>query len=140
MRKGFTLVELLAVIVILGIILSIASITITEYSNARKNDDYENIANIIEKNADIFVNTNDEVFNAVNSKLTNINSECKIDYSSLINANLIDGDTINPKTGNKIDKESYVKITLNEDYDFKYTFIDKDEDKTNQIKSCLESN
>ena len=107
----------------------------------RKEKDYENIVSIIEKNADVLVNTNDEMYNAVNNKLTEIYSECKIEYHRLEDSKLMDNGTVNPKTGNPINKDSYIKVMLNEDYNFEYTFIDKDEVEGNEgIDSCLSTN
>ena len=140
-KKGFTLIELLAVIVILGIILGMVVVNVVHFANNRKQKDYENIVSLIEKNADVLVNTNDEMYNAVNNKLTEIYSECKIEYHRLEDSKLMDNGTINPKTGNPINKDSYIKVMLNEDYDFEYTFIDKDEVEGNEgIDSCLSTN
>ncbi len=140
-KKGFTLVELLAVIAILAIILGLVVVNVMYFSNNRREKDYNNIVSLIEKNADVLVNTDDEMYNAVNTKLIQINDACKIEYQRLETARLMDEGTINPKTGKPINKESYIKVILNENYDFGYTFVDKDEVPENEgIDLCLSTN
>ncbi len=140
-KKGFTLVEVLAVLILLSIILGMVVVNVNYFSNNRKEKDYNNIVNIIEKNTEIFVNDNEDLYISVNDKLTNVGSKCKIEYIKLEEANLMDKDTINPKTGKEINKESYIRVKLNEDYDFEYTFVDKDEMlETEDIELCLTGN
>lgn len=140
-KKGFTLMEVLAVLVILGVILGMVVVNSVYFANKRKQKDYDNIVSLIEKNADVLVNTDNEVYNAVNNKLTQANDECKIEYERLEDARLMDKGTINPKTGKTINKESYIKVILNEDYDFIYTFVNVDElEENTNIDSCLSTN
>lgn len=140
-KKGFTLIELIAVIAILGIILGMVVINVVYFANNRKEKDYENIVSIIEKNAELLVNTDSDMYNSVNNKLLEVDSECKIEYQRLEDARLMDEGTINPKTGNSINKESYIKVKLTNEYNFEYTFIDKDTEKNNEaIDSCLSTN
>ena len=140
-KKGFTLIELLAVIVILGIILGMVVVSVMHFSNNRREEDYENIVSLIEKNTDLFINSDSEMYSAVNSKLSTIHSECKIEYERLEDAGLMDDGTVNPKTDNPINKESYIKVKLTEEYDFEYTFIDKDIVQGNEsIDLCLSTN
>jgi prepilin-type N-terminal cleavage/methylation domain-containing protein len=50
MKKGFTLVELLAVIAILSFITTLVLINAIHYANMRKQRDLENIISIAEEN------------------------------------------------------------------------------------------
>lgn len=141
-KKGFTLIELLAVFIVLSIILGMVVVNVVHFSNNRKEKDYKNIVSIIEKNTDILVNDDQNVYKDVNEKLMQV-SVCKIDYEKLEEANLMDKGTINPKTGKEINRESYIKIELNMSGsdDFEYTFIDKDfSEGTEAIESCLSTN
>ena len=140
-KKGFTLIELLAVIAILAIILGLVVVNVVHFSNNRREKDYNNIVSLIEKNTDILVNTNDEMYNALNNKLKEIDNECKIEYQRLEDSKLMNIGTINPKTGNPINKESYIKVKLTDEYNFEYTFVDKDAETDNEaIDSCLLTN
>lgn len=140
-KRGFTLVELLAVIAILAIILGLVVVNVVHFSNNRREKDYNNIVSIIEKNADVLVNTDDDMYDAVNNKLVQINDACKIEYQRLEDSKLMDEGTVNPLTGKSINKDSYIKVILNDEYEFEYTFIDKDKKTDNEaIDSCLSTN
>lgn len=140
MKKGFTLVELLAVLLILSIILGVAIFNTNYFTNQRKNKDYDNIVAIILENTDLLVNTNNDIHIKVNEKLSKVSS-CKISYKNLIDDNLMDDSTINPKTNKVINLDSYIKVTLKSNYDFNYEFIDKDiNDTSEEIVDCLSVN
>ncbi len=141
MKKGFTLIELIAVITILAIILGMVVINTNYFNDNRRKRDYNNIVNIIEKNTKVYINTNDDVFNLVNQKLSNPNDKCKILYPLLQDANLMDKDTINPLTNKKFNKESFIEVKLDNNYDFIYTFVDKDKNENeDEIIDCLQIN
>ena len=57
-KKGFTLVELLAIIVILGVIVVIALPQIGGSSNSNKEREYEKIIKIIESAAKVYYSDN----------------------------------------------------------------------------------
>lgn len=140
MKKGFTLVELLAVIAILSIVLSLVVVNTNYFLNQRKEKDYSNITDIIKKNTDVLINTNNDIYIKVNNKLSSLDT-CKISYQILIDNNLMDKDTINPKTNKIINTDSYIKVTVKSNYDFNYEFIDKDiNDTSDEIVDCLSVN
>lgn len=137
-KKGFTLIEIITVLVILSIILGMVLINVTDFSNERKEKDYNNIKSIIEKNTDMLLNDDEDIYISVNEKLMSVGDECIIEYIRLEEANLMDKGTINPKTEKVINKDSYIKVKLNDNYDFEYTFVDKDFDtSTETIDLCL---
>ena len=139
-KKGFTLVEMIAILVILSIVLGMVVMNVSDFSNERKEKDYNNIIKIIEKNADILINDDENMYKTINEKLKNSGDECKIEYIKLEEAKLMDKGTINPKTGNEINKDSYIKVQLNDNYDFEYTFIDKDFDTSNETIDLCSTN
>ncbi len=142
MKKGYTLVELLAVLVILGIILSIVSLNVLKIFNDRKQRDYDNIVMLIEENTKVLLNTDTKISVEVNDKLQEIENSgsevisCNLSYNELVKSGLMDADTKNPITGKVINSKSYIKITLTEDYDYNYEFVYVDEG-ANFTNNCL---
>lgn len=86
-KKGFSLVEILAVIVILGIIAGIAGTSYLGYKNSLLQTEYENLVSLIEINAEKYAN--DYNLNAVNVQtlieLGYISSDDGIIYSPIDN-------------------------------------------------------
>ena len=103
-EKGFTLVELLTVFVILSIILGMVVINVNNYSSKQREKDYENLVKIIEENAKVLVNKNEDLFvgvtNYASSKVIDVNGNtlngCKFSYDLLVDNKLMDKDTVNP--------------------------------------------
>lgn len=141
MKKGFTLVELVAVITILSIILAMITIDANHYSNERKNKDYVNIVNLIQENTKILVNTNSSIEKQVNEKLSSEGIDsCKINYNLLIENNLMDEDTVNPNTNKIIDNNSYIQVSLNTttyEYEYNFIYVDEENDENPSIENCL---
>ena len=139
MKKGFTLVELLAVIAILATILGMIVISVSYYSGKRKNKDYNNIKEIIEKNTEQLIKTNTNYSTKVDNKLQTQDDACKITYDVLINNNLMTDDTKNPVTGKNIDSRSYVKVSIDSSYDYNFEFVYVDDDKpaSEILDNCL---
>ncbi len=89
-EKGFTLVELLTVFAILSIILGMVVVNVNNYSSKQRQKDYENLVKIIEENAKVLVNKNEDLFvgvtNYASSKVIDVNGNtlngCKFSYLS----------------------------------------------------------
>lgn len=138
-KRGFTLVELLAVIVIIGLLSSITLLKMNDSSRERKKQDYKNMVKLIEKNTSILISTNNEFYTKVTNNIINISDTCKISYQVLIDNNLVDETEKNPMTGDYINRESYVIISVDNNYKLEYKFINVDEDTEGKnIKDCLD--
>lgn len=134
MKKGYTLVELLAVIVVLSVIIGLVSINAVHYYNKRKERDYENIKSLIIDNSKVLVSaTSNKISKIVDSNIQ-ISNTCRLNYSDLVKYNLMDEDTKNPITGEVI-SGTYVKITLSSDYEYNYEYIDNEDE---QLINCLD--
>lgn len=112
-NKGFTLVELLAVILLLGIILTITLFSVNRTVKESENKISEIQIEKIEKSAEIYYlkeginNSNDDIEHCVNLSYL-------IEYGYLDNSNVIDA-------YNKKDMNGSVTITLkNNRYIYKY--------------------
>lgn len=138
-RNGFTLVELLAVIVIIGLLSSITLTRVNKFSNERKKQDYNNMVKLVENNTGMLVSSDDDIYKKVTDKLTDINPECSISYQTLIDKDLVDEREKNPITDDYIDHNSYIIVSIDNNGELKYKFVNIDEEKNaEQPVSCLE--
>lgn len=136
-RNGFSLIELLAVILILGVVSSIGVIKSIEMSNDEKKKEFDNLKEIIEENAKLLVNENNDLYKGIASKTTTENSDiCKFSYNELVKNNLMDEGTINPLTNKSISEEDYYIIVSNENGKYKYTLKQLSNDKEN-YEECI---
>lgn len=138
-KNGFTLVELLAVIVIIGLLSSITLTRVNKFSSERKKQDYNNMVKLVEKNTGMLVSSDDDIYKKVTDKLTDINSKCSISYQTLIDKDLVDARERNPITDDYINHNSYIIVSIDDKGELKYKFVNIDEEKnTEQPDSCLE--
>ena len=138
-RNGFTLVELLAVITIIALLFSIAALKMGNSSTKRKEEDYKNIVKLIEKNTGMLVSSDDEIYTKVTDKLIKKEDKCRISYRILVNNKLADEEEKNPVTGKNINLNYYIIVSVDDNYNLKYKFVNIDEEKNaEQPVSCLE--
>ena len=132
MKKGFTLVELLAIIVILGII---GLIGVSVYNNVQKeasNKLYEEQLNEIENRIRSYVLENEG--NTLNIEGNNIkldiykeNTTINIPISFLITEGVLEKYPINPKCGKKIEGYYTLKVTVPGTYILEYHMSNSEE-------------
>ena len=128
-EKGFTLVELLTVFAILSIILGMVVVNVNNYSSKQREKDYENLVKIIEENAKVLVNKNEDLFvgvtNYASSKVIDVNGNtlngCKFSYDLLVDNKLMDEDTVNPVDNKAFYDNNYsIIITLSDKGTYNY--------------------
>ena len=132
MKKGFTLVELLAIIVILGII---GVICVSVYNNVQKeasNKLYEEQLNEIENRIRSYVLENEG--KTLNIEGNNIkldiykeNTTINIPISFLITEGVLEKYPINPKCGKKIEGYYTLKVTVPGTYILEYHMSNSEE-------------
>lgn len=113
-QKGFTLIEILAVIVILGIVVALFAPKVNSIiKNASKELEKEQINQIINATKKYAVN---------NTNILPISGTTQITIQELINKGIIDNEkVINPKT--KEELTGCVEITYNNNYNqYSYTY------------------
>lgn len=119
-NKGFTLIELIATILLLGVLAIIAFVSITGILSQSKVNDCENLVNNIKSAAKDYVSDNrySNVFN-------NVYDNVLIDAGSLVNGKYLSSPIINPFTKEEIKLEDVkIKIKLNNDYTVKSVDIE----------------
>lgn len=116
--KGFTLVELLAVITVLGIIMTIGAISVTDLINRSKEKSYNEQINAIELAAKKFATKHTEILDEESTTNYILIEELKKD-GLLENIDIID-----PRSGKEI--EGCINVIYNKDNNkYEYNFTDK---------------
>lgn len=132
MKKGFTLVELLAIIVILGII---GLIGVSVYNNVQKeasNKLYEEQLNEIENRIRSYVlekegKTLNIEGNNIKLDIYKENTTINIPISFLITEGVLEKYPINPKCGKKIEGYYTLKVTVPGTYTLEYHMSNSEE-------------
>lgn len=115
-NKGFTLVELIAIILILSIILTVAFTTLSkslENSNEKK---YQTMIENLALAAEEYTNL-PGVYRKINQDL-NDGKRVTVDIIDLINAGIIDEIPTNPKTNKEV--TGYVLVYKNSENEFMF--------------------
>jgi len=113
MKKGFTLVELLSIIIVLGIVIVIAAPIVGNQIKLSENKAYEITVNSIEEAAKRYGTTN---------MLGYSTTEQVLELSTLFNAGLLkEEELINPKTEEKMTGCVYYKWNeTTNSYEYRY--------------------
>ena len=107
-KKGFTLVELIVTIVLLGVVGAIIIYNMTSVASTNKDTDYERFVAAIKSAASVYADTNEEVFNQLYVDKAFI----YFTVGDLIDAGLLDENLINPYTELKVDRNEKIKANL----------------------------
>ena len=115
-RRGFTLIELIGIVVIIGLILLVAVPTINNViERSEENKKQEALNNIYMATENYLMANYDEY-----SSLDNIGASEYIYVMDLINQQYMDIDELNPNDDESFDSKDVVKVTRNEDNTFSY--------------------
>ena len=122
MKKGFTLVELLAVITVLGLLAAISIPIVNNQINSSKDKAYKNQVQTIVNAAKRWGFDNDNLLNTTEKTTVSINRIQKDGY-------LTSGDVIDPRTEQKL--TGCIEITYNSNYkQYEYEYL----------KNCTKTN
>ena len=113
MKKGFTLVELLAVLVVIGLVAGITIPVVDKIVTSARMKTYEEQIKIVEKRAEDYVVSHMNLLG---------DDDIYVPVSTLINAGYFDQDElIDPKTGTNMN--GCVKVSYSNTYDkYIYTY------------------
>lgn len=115
MKKGFTLVELLAVITVLGLLAAISIPIVNNQINSSKDKAYKNQVQTIVNAAKRWGFDNDNLLNTTEKTTVSINRIQKDGY-------LTSGDVIDPRTDQKL--TGCIEITYNSNYkQYEYEYL-----------------
>lgn len=126
-KKGFTLIEVLAVITILGLLITLITPKVMSNIKNKRNTLYENTVKEIEKVSSMYLTNNPDLYGKISSDgFTNIS------INSLCIDNLINCPVIDSRDGSEIN--GYVKVSYI-DNKYEYEFINQEyiNDKVNLI-------
>ncbi len=107
-KKGFTLVELLVTIVLLGIVASIVIYNMTSVSKTSKETEYERFVAAVKSAAGVYADLNKEIFN----ELYVNKSYIYIKVEDLVKSGTLKEDLKNPYTEKNIGLDELVKANL----------------------------
>ena len=132
-RRGFTLVELLATLVILGIVTSIVLIGINGGFNNAKDKTEDVFVKTVKDAMDIYLDSDAKKLNFSKVEVCTLNkthgkskvykSSDNITLNSVINSEfhpISEDDLVNPVNSSKCDKNTVVNIYRDEDYVYYY--------------------
>lgn len=124
MRKGYTLVELLVTILLLGLLGGVIIFNVNSMSNKSKKNEYKRYIETILSAAKVYSNVNAPAF----SDLYDNKAFIYIELGDLVKEGLLDEELKNPYTKEKIDKEDKVKANLDSSGVLTFTYpIDNNE-------------
>ncbi len=110
MKKGFTLVELTAVIIIVGMISIIGIASLNRRVNQKKDEISEAMQNIINASADIYMDYNPENYRKIEG-----NIYC-IKLRDLVDMDILQSPITDPVTKNVVSEDKYVKVEIGNNY------------------------
>ena len=119
MKKGFTLVELMGILAILGIIILVAvpSLLATNKNSTEMN--YREFQNTVNEAAETYIEINGDKYQDLknNNAATTV-----IDADTLVNDGLLQSTLTNPETEKSIIEENGSVTVINENGVLKYTY------------------
>lgn len=115
-EKGFTLIEMLAVFIIISIIMVVALPAITKNLKGNSKKEYTEFIKTVELATEVYVEDNREMY-----PLNTVGATATITIGTLKEENLIDN-IPNKPDGTEITDDMTVKVTVNSDYTLKYEF------------------
>ncbi len=121
-KKGFTLVEMLAVIVILGAILLIAIPSIQTQVNSRRKEVDERTRKIIISATENLVMGNPDTYVPTYESESNKNTYC-FTVQTLIDADMLEEPLKEYSTGREVDHSLGIKVEANKNKEFNYTLL-----------------
>ena len=104
-KNGFTLVEIIAVLVIMSILLTLTVPAVLNNVDRKKRSEHDSIIEEIETSAKLYINQNKDVAAYISSA-----GEININYQTLVSEGLVKANQIDPLTNEQWTSESYVNV------------------------------
>lgn len=119
-KKGFTLVEVLAVIVILGVILTVVVPSTFSIIKRGKETSYKNLVKTFKNGAKLYVS---KYSNVINEDLDNI-GYYKVTLDQLNGEALLKTPVVDPRNNTSINLSKYILIKRNTNYSLSFCYED----------------
>lgn len=127
-KNGFTLIELIGIIVILGVLVVIGVPSLLKTLNNNKNKEYETFEKNLFLATESYIQKHQDSFTG----LAEPNGAAIVGINTLVDVGLIKSSTVNPKTGKKINLNDFIKVTNTKNqeqdephYNYQYLVADK---------------
>ncbi len=127
-KNGFTLIELIGIIVILGVLVAIGVPSLIKTLNNNKNKEYETFEKNLFLATESYVQKHQDSF----TSLAEPNGSAIVGINTLVDVGLIKSSMVNPKTGEKINLNDFIKVTNTKGqeqdaphYNYQYLVADK---------------
>lgn len=121
MKKAFTLIELLGIILVLGLILIFTVPAIMNSIKNSGNKEYENFLNTISMAAETYYQNNTEICDFEKETV------CYFDVQKIIESGFAEETLLNPKTGKTLQSSDMIVLTKQNDGTINYSFSSVDE-------------
>ena len=133
MKKGFTLVELLAVLIVIGVIMLVTVPNIVNSINKGKTNKYNAFIKDLEMATENYVETNFEKY----PQLTIVGNQTAVELNELVENNYLKEPIINPSNNNEMNLNSIVIVTVENDKSLSYQYSSNEYGKSSYITSDL---
>ena len=118
-NKGFTIVELVAILLILAAIVFVSFPTIQNMAKSDNEKQYNNMINNLCLAGESYINANRDSF----SELNLIGGETTLSIVELISYGNVKDDVKDPKTGESV-RENSLKFTVLDDYSLNCQYLE----------------
>lgn len=106
-KKGFTLMEMIAAVIIIGIIATTVAISFTNILNKNNEKKYKEFKRELEQAACVYIDLNE--YKQVKASCFS-SGTCNVKVKALVESGLIDDDMINPQTDAKVNQNLTVQV------------------------------
>ena len=121
-KKGFTLIELIGIIIILGLLVIIGVPSLLKNLKNSETNEYDVFKNNLYLSAEAYLASNVDNI----SNFSEVGDKVYIPLALLKEAELIESSLINPNSGKNVSMYELIEVTILEDgtynYDFKYKY------------------
>lgn len=133
MKKGFTLIELIGILLILGLVFLISVPVVTNNVRKNKENKYKDLIESLELSTANYIETNFDTF----PQLKTVGQKVVIELQTLVDKNYVKAPIINPKTDEEIPLTYTIEITVKENKTLSYKYSGKSNGVGGYVKDDL---
>lgn len=118
-RKGFTLIEIMAVIAVLAVVTLVTAPTITRMYKESSDEEYSKYLDTLILATETYITSNIDRY----PELKIAGSSIVVSVGTLRNEGYVKKELINPKTKSNTLNSDGLKVTVKSDLSYEYTFV-----------------